>query len=294
MTVRLTLAALLVVPAVMAYPWQTVAHRWLLGVAIAVVVVLFARLRGRYVTTLVGRWLAILLRAGRIRDDAGSGEYITVVLRLESSDTAEPPLTLVAGHLDRYGVRFDKVRVTSREADGIRITWVGLTLGAADNIAALSARSPGIPLHDTAELAARRLADHLREAGWQVSVDDIPAAPLSGEAKERWSGVEDGRGHLAAYRITVDEQLDDMLSAVLGLEAAEIWTAVEFTGDRTRPELTAACAVRAAERPDVRAPLPGLTPRHGRHAATLAALAPASDQRLPGPTGPLPPVLSRT
>ncbi|MGP4057911.1 type VII secretion protein EccE [Mycobacterium sp. 4D054] len=294
MTVRLTLAALLVVPAVMAYPWQTVPHRWLLGVAVVAVIVLFARWRGRYVTTIVGRRLAILLRGGRIRDDSRSDEYVTVVLRLEPSDTAEPALTLVAGYLDRYGIRFDKVRVTSREADGTRITWVGLTLGAAGNIAALSARSAAIPLRDTAELAARRLADHLRETGWEVSVDDTAAVPLQDEAKERWRSVEDGRGYLAAYALVSDEPLDDMLSAVRDLDAVELWTAVEFTGDRTRPEFAAACAVRTAQRPGARAPLPGLSPQHGRHAAALAALAPASDQRLPGPTRPVPPVLSRT
>lgn len=295
MTVRLTLAALLVIPAVMTYPWQTETQRWLLGVAIAVVVVLFASWRGRFVTAIFGRRTAILLRRGRIRDAAPSGEYATVALRLEPREAAELPLSLVAGYLDRYGISFDKVRVTSRIAGpGAAATWVALTLGAADNIAALSARSPAIPLRDTAELAGRRLADQLREAGWEVSVDDTAAGPLSGEAKERWRGVEDGRGFLAAYRIAADEPLDGLFSAVRALDADEIWTAVEFTGDRTQPEFAAACALRTAQRPGVRASLPGLTPQHGRHAAALAAMAPGSDQRLPGPTGLMPPVLSRT
>ena len=35
MIVRLTLAALFVVPAAMAYPWQTTTDRWLLGAAVA-------------------------------------------------------------------------------------------------------------------------------------------------------------------------------------------------------------------------------------------------------------------
>ena len=37
MIVRLTLAALFVVPAAMAYPWQTTADRWLIGAAVAAV-----------------------------------------------------------------------------------------------------------------------------------------------------------------------------------------------------------------------------------------------------------------
>ncbi|WNG88118.1 type VII secretion protein EccE [Mycobacterium sp. ITM-2016-00317] len=280
MTLRLTLAALLVVPAAMAYPWETVGRRWLLGVAIAAVVVLFARWRGHFVTTILGRQIGILLRRGRIRDTEASGEYTTVTLRLEPRESRELPPALIAGYLDRYGITFDKVRVTHRDVDGTRVTWVGLTLGAAANIAALSARSPRIPLRDTAEVAARRLADHLREAGWDVTVDDAPAAPLSGAATERYSGVDDGRGFLAAYRIAVDGSLDETFSAVRAHDSGEVWTVAESTGSRTRPELAAACVLRTADRPASRAPLPGLTPEHGRHARALAALAPGSDRRL--------------
>ena len=153
MTVRLTLAALFVVPAVMAYPWQTVPERWLLGVAIVAFVVLFARWRGWFVTAIVARRLAILLRRGRIRDGRASGEDATVALRVEPREAMELPLALVVGYLDRYGIRFDKVRVTNRDVGGVRETWVTLTLLAADNVPALSARSPRIPLRDTVELA---------------------------------------------------------------------------------------------------------------------------------------------
>ena len=45
-----------------------------------------------------------------------------------------------------------------------------MTLGVAENLAVLRARPPRIPLRDTAEVAGRRLADHLRETGWNVYV----------------------------------------------------------------------------------------------------------------------------
>ncbi|CAN3126629.1 type VII secretion protein EccE [Mycobacterium sp. smrl_JER01] len=292
MTVRLTLAALFAVAAAMAYPWQSVPDRWLLGVSVAVVIVLFARWRGAFLTTVVGRRLAMLLRRGRIRTPGTSDEYATVTLRIEPRMTAELPLDLAAGYLDRYGISFDKVRITSRDVAGTGVTWVGLTLGAADNVAALSARSARIPLRDTAELAGRRLADHLREAGWEVVVDDTPDAPVSASATERWRGVDDGQGFLVAYRITVDERLDETLSAVRAADAAETWTVVEFTGSRTRPALAAVCVLRTSQRPGARAPLAGLTPEHGRHAAALAASAPGSHRRLLGAATPIP--LSRT
>ena len=80
------------------------------------------------------------------------------------------PLPLIAGYLDRYGIRADKVRITSRDnASGARETWIGLTISAVDNLVALQARSARIPLHETAQVAARRLADHLREIGWEAS-----------------------------------------------------------------------------------------------------------------------------
>ncbi len=174
------------------------------------------------------------------------------------------------------------MRVTSRDENGVRTTWVGLTLGAADNIAALSARSSTIPAMDTVALTARRLADHLREMGWQVE----PAGPVelvdTRQVRERWRGVDDGRGHLAAYRITVDEELADTLADVRACGSAQIWTVLEFTGSRAHPELTAVCALRAEERPEAQAPLAGLTPERGQHGLVLATMAPMSDHRLPG------------
>ena len=95
------------------------------------------------------------------------------------------PLPLIAGYLDRYGLRADTIRVTSRDIDHQagreRTTWIGLTFSATDNLAALQARSPQIPLDQTAAVVARRLADHLRESGWVTGVvepDDIEFAML--------------------------------------------------------------------------------------------------------------------
>lgn len=281
MIVRITLALLFVVPAAMAYPWQSTADRWLLGVAIAVTVVLFAWWRGLFVTTMLHRRLAMLRRRNHSQGSHQSSEFATVVLRVETPRAATLPLDLVAGYLERYGISFDKVRVTSRDGAGARTTWVTLTLAAVDNISALSARSPRIPLLDTASLAARRLADHLRELGFQVSVVDDVESPLAGKSKETWRAVSDERGYLAAYRLRVDSDLAENLAAVWAGTADEVWTALEFTGSRTHPAISVACAVRTADRSASRAPLPGLVSDGGVQRPVLLALAPDSDERLP-------------
>lgn len=288
MIIRLTLALLFVIPAALAYPWQSTADRWLLGVAVAVVVVAFAWWRGLFVTTMVARRIAMLRRRNHVGGSHQSSEFATAVLRVEPRDQTDLPLGLIAGYIDRYGIDFDKVRVTSRDVGGARTTWVGLTLGAADNLSALAARSSRMPLQDTVEVAARRLADHLRETGWDVSTDDAAATPVPEQAKETWRGFSDGRGYLAAYRIRVDEQLADTLAALSTSDDDETWTALEFTGSRAHPEAAAACAIRTAERPGSRAPLTGLTPERGEHRPALAALATDSDRRLSATPVPVP------
>ena len=55
MTARIALALLFIVPAAMAYPWPSPADRWLLGIAVVAVLVLFAWWRGLFFTTMVGR-----------------------------------------------------------------------------------------------------------------------------------------------------------------------------------------------------------------------------------------------
>lgn len=283
MSVRLSLALLVGIPAALAYPWDSVADRWLLGIAVGVVVIVFAWWRGYFVTTLIARRVAMWRRrGGRAEGTHHSSEYTTVTLEVVAREHQHLPIDLIAGYLDRYGLRFDKVRVTARDRDGVRTTWVGLTLGAADNIAALSARSSRIPLQDTAEVAARRLADHLRESGFEVSTADTVEPVTAAQAKETWRAMADDRGHLAAYRITVDEALTDTLQAVWSLGVAETWTVLEFSGSRADPALVAACVLRTTDQPAAQAPTAGLTAENGLHGIVIAALSPTSDRRLPG------------
>jgi hypothetical protein len=49
---RITLALLAVVPAVMAYPWRTPREQWVLGIAVAVVILLFGWWGGLHFTTI--------------------------------------------------------------------------------------------------------------------------------------------------------------------------------------------------------------------------------------------------
>jgi type VII secretion protein EccE len=185
----------------------------------------------------------------------------------------ELPLSLIAGYLDRYGIRCDKVRVTNRHVDGARTTWIGMTLGAADNLTALQARSPRIPLRDTAEVVARRLADHLREAGWDDSIVDAADTPAPSSAKETWRGLRDEAGYVAAYRVGGD------LDAVRTLSSSEIWTALEITGAATDSRVAAACAIRTDGKPVA---IAGAAPLNGRHSRALDALNPLSVERLTG------------
>ena len=284
MTVRITLALLFIVPAAMAYPWPSTRDRWILGAAVAAVIVIFAWWRGRFLTTTLGRRIAMLLR----RNGGGeyeSPEYTTVLVRVDAPNPTELPLRLIAGYLDRYGIRCDKVRVTNRDVDGQRTTWVGLTLGAVDNLTALQARSSRIPLHDTAEVAARRLADHLREAGWTASIVDSAGAPAPSPAKETWRGVRDDAGYVAAYDVKVDERLAETLAEIRSLSSHDTWAAIEFTGAASKPAVSVVCALRTGERPATAAPIPALTPLTGRHRAALTALNPLSKQRLHALTG---------
>ena len=295
---RLTLVLMAAVPAAMAYPWQSARERWVLGVAVAAALVLLSWWRGLHLTTLLRRRLAMLRRGGDETDPVpGADVRATAVLRVgpraDGVDADELPLRLIAGYLDRYGVKADAVRITSRDTGNdapARETWIGLTLSAADNLAALQARSPRIPLHKTAEVAVRRLADHLREDGWQVSgaePQDIP--PLfAPDARETWRGLRDGEtgaGYVAAYQVAVDAALADTLAEIRSQRALEIWTAVEITGTATDHSVVAACAFRTAGKPAAAAPLAGLIPQHGNHRVALRALSPGSVHLLGGRPG---------
>ncbi|OCB31179.1 type VII secretion protein EccE [Mycobacterium malmoense] len=285
---RIALALLAVVLAAMAYPWHSPRDYWVLGIAAAVVLVLFGCWRGMYFTTLLRRRLAIMGR--RESAAAESGTATTALLRVgaRAGGADALPLPLLASYLDRYGIRADKIRITSRAnaSDASRReTWIGLTISAADNLAALKARSPRIPLHETAQVAARRLADHLREIGWEataVAPDDIPRL-LTSNARESWRGVQRGASdYLAAYRIPVDETLPQTLGEIRSSSALETCIALEIAGDAAQPTIAAACAVQTDTQPERRAPLAGLIPQAGNHLPALTALDLLSTRRLDG------------
>ncbi len=290
---RITLALLAVVPAVMAYPWRSPRDYWLLGIAAAVVLVLFGCWRGLYFTTLLRRRVAIMGRGDTSAPESASGTATTALLRVGApvGDAADAlPLPLITSYLDRYGIRADKVRITSRDnaSDASRReTWIGLTISATDNLAALRARSARIPLHETAQVAARRLADHLRELGWEVSSvvpDDVPRL-LTSNPRERWSAVQRGASdYLAAYQVQVGAELPETLESIRAYPARETCMALEVAGDGTHNTVAAACAFLTDTPPERTVPLAGLIPQRGNHRPALEALDLLSTRRLDGHT----------
>lgn len=294
---RITLALLAVVPAVMAYPWRSPRDYWLLGIAVAVVIVLFGCWRGLYFTTLVRRRLAIMGRGGTPAPESDSATATTALLRVGGSggDADVLPLSLIARYLDRYGVRAHKIRITNRDNasdPSRRETWIGLTISATENLGALRARSERIPLHETAQVSARRLADHLRELGWDVTSvapDDVPRL-LTSNSRESWSGVQRGASdYLAAYQIPVGAELTETLEAIKEHPARETCTALELAGDATHYTVAAACAFLTDTPPARITPPAGLIPQRGNHRPALQALDLLSTRRLDGhaevPTG---------
>jgi type VII secretion protein EccE len=293
-TGRITLVLLAALAAAVAYPWQTTRERWVLGIAIAVVITLAAWWRGLPLTTILRRRLAILRPKRGERPVSGSraDARATAVVRI-SPPVADPdvlPLPLIARYVDRYGLRAEAIRVTSRDSVSEtgapeRQTWIGLTLSAADNLPALQARSPLIPLHKTAEVAVRRLADHLRESGWRASIaqpDEIPRL-YARSAREKWSSIRQGDAdYVAAYRVKVDTALPNTLAAIWTYPVREVWTALEIAGAGDDQTLAVACAFRTDARPGARGPLPGLTSQSGNQRPALAALHPSSTQGLDG------------
>ena len=291
-TGRLALVLLAAVAAALAYPWQSVRERWVLGVASVVVVALLGSWRGLHFTTIVWRQLA-MLRRGPQRAHGLRNEVQTTELLRVSPPAAEPdalPLPLIARYLDCYGIRARAVRVTSRDTvagNGTRQrqTWIGLTVSAADNLAALQARSPLIPLQKAAEVAVRRLADELRENGWTAISADPGAVPrvFAPSARETWRGVWEGNaGYVAAYQVGADAELPGTLEAIRSHAARETWTALEFAGAHDNRTVAVACALRTETRPGNTAPVPGLMPQRGHHRNALQALDSLSAQRLDG------------
>jgi type VII secretion protein EccE len=293
-TGRITLVLLAATAAALAFPWHSVRERWVLGVAIFAAIVLLARWRGLPITTILYRRLAILRpnRGARRSEDSVTDVRTTALLRVTPplGDADALPLPLVAGYAQRYGLRADAIRVTSRDSTSEvgtreRETWIGVTLSAADNLAALQARSAQIPLHETAEVAARRLADHLRESGWTAAVanpDDVPS-PFPRPSKETWVGVSQGTSnYVAAYGVKVDTALPNTLAAIWSYPVREVWTAVEVSGCGDDQTLAVACAFRTDAKPAASGPLPGLISKSGIQRAALTALDPLSNQRLDG------------
>ena len=291
---RITLVALAVVPAVLAYPWHSTRDYWLLGAAAVVVIVLFGWWRGLYFTTILSRRLAIIGRRGGFVPESGPATKTTALLRIGPpvGDSDVLPLPVIARYLDRYGIRADKVRITSRdnESDASRReTWIGLTVSAAENLTALQARSARIPLQETAEVAVRRLADHLRELGWEASMvgsDDVPRL-LTPNVRETWRGVQrDASDYIAAYQVSVDGGLPETLDAIRSYRARETCTALEIAGSDSgnRNTIAAACAFLTETPPQHGAPLGGLTSQGGNQRPALAALDLLSTQRLDGHT----------
>lgn len=280
---RVTLVLLGVVAAATAYPWHTVRERWVLGVAVIVVLSVVARWRGLHLTTIVRRRLALGFRrrrssgAHQLVDYTPSDARTTAVLRLLDGTQADVPLDLIVGYLDRYGVRCDSLRVTSRDTAEGRTTWIGLTMSAAANLTALQARSAALPLRETAEITLRRLADHLRELGWIVTTSDVAIPDLLGPAaKERWRAVADGgQGYVAGYRIAA-ASLADTVAGLWSQPFDELWTAIELSPGG----VAAACAIRTDNVPSPAPPLPGLTLLRGSQWQSLAALVPSSTKPL--------------
>jgi type VII secretion protein EccE len=287
---RITLAVLAVVPAVMAYPWESNRDYWLIGIAAVVVILLFGWWRGLHFTTILSRRLAMMRRRNGLAAEPATGVRTTAVVRVApaADDQDVLPLPTIARYLDCYGVRADKIRITSRDnASDARQTWIGLTISAVDNLEALQARSSRIPLQETAQVAARRLADHLRELGWEASAiapEEVPPL-LDSATRETWSAVaEDGSNYVAAYQVSADEALPHTLGAIRSHPARETWTAVEIGGEPSRYTVAAACAFRTEEQPGAAAPLSGLIPQRGNHGPALMALDPLSTRRLDGHT----------
>lgn len=284
-TWRVTVAAVVVVAVTMAaWRWETTDWYWVAGGLLAVLVLL-GWWRGLYVTTIARRRLALLVPSRRRRRrEAPSATETTLLLRVAAESVGgELPLRSLAGFLDRYGIRCAATRVISIDRADDRLTVVCVTVRAADNLAALQARSPELRLAEMAGVVRRRLADELREQGWAVEHVDATAGPLPEDwLRERWLGVQTDAGFVAAYRVTVDDALPERLAEVRGLATSQAWTVLELAGEPLRPRVAVACAFVSAERPTRRSPLPGVVPHNGRHRRALEAMAPSSTKLLAG------------
>ena len=265
--VRLTLALLFVIPAAMAYPWQSTADRWLLGVAVAALIILFAWWRG-----LFSRRSRSPARAAGPQPQAearpGRPTYTTVLLRVEHP--REPESAAGAGRRLPGSLRHPLRQGARHEPGygGTRTTWIGLTLGAADNLAALQGAVAANPVAGHRRLSPGGWRTISARSGWSVTiVDTAGLCHTDPQAKETWRGVPDGPGYLAAYRIAVDDQLTEPSLRCWVTARQEIWTRWNSPATATDPDVAAACAFRTASGRARRARWPGLTPERGLHAS---------------------------
>lgn len=288
-TARITLVLLAIVPALMANPWDTAARRWVLGLGLLAAIVLLGWWQGLHLTTIARRRIA-LGRSG-VSITGPRGVYASAALRIAAGSAgAALPLPLIASYLDRYGLRADSVRITSRlrPADEAAVptdTWISLTYSAISNLPALQARSTSIPLQQTVDIAARRLADHLREAGWDITVvtaDEVPS-PIETGGRETWQSVVDGSGRfVTAYRVAVDAALSDTLSRIRSAHAGCTWTALEFAEHDGQTTVAGVCALATDAAPEGGSPVGGLLREPGNQRRALLALYPLSGSRLDG------------
>lgn len=281
-------------------PWRPHSS-WLLAGAVVLVALSLASWHGLHLTTLLRRRAALLWRnirsPGRERVASSARQspndaQATALLRVCVPDSDDSmmqdssfPLALIAEHLDSYGLRCSAIRVTAQEvrSDGRRIRniWISLTLDAVENLPALRARSPEIPLTQTARAAGRRLADRLRELGWEARLTDEQPPPLVGSGDERWLDARDERGSIAAYQIRGINHLPDTLEQLRAIPSAETWTVLEITGTRARPSVAAGCTLRLVPPGDEQTPLPAeLLLARGNQRPLITALHPVSDHRL--------------
>jgi len=271
------LALLLIVPAAMTYPWHQVTHRWILGAAVVVVIVLFARWRGAFVTTLIARRWAVW-RRNHGKSEPATVERVAVALRVTPGVLDTMPVARLADYLDRYGIRCASVRVISHDTAAGQDTWISLILDAASNLPALQARSAELPLTETARVVARRLAEFLGESGLRAVVDQNPDAPLGAGVREGWRSVRDDDGHFTAYTVDVDADVQARVAEAAG--DAERWTILEFTGTAAHPVVAAACAVRGEAT--------AFVPQLGRQRPILEAMDPGAARALGVETSPVP------
>lgn len=279
MTLRMMLALLLIIPAAMTCPWHQVTHRWILGVAVAVVALLFARWRGAFLTTLIGRRWAVW-RRNHGKAQPVSAQRVAVALRVTPGAVDTLPLARLADYLDRYGIRCASVRLVSRDGADGHDTWIGVIVDAEANLIALQARSADLPVVETAAVVARRLAEFLGELGLRAVVDQDPAAPLGADVREGWRSVCDDRGDLTAYALRAGADIQDRVAA--STAGSECWTVIEFSGSPAHPVVAVACAVRGG------AEVAGSVAQLGRQRPLLEAMDAGAPRVLGLETGEVP------